>query len=141
MAVATLLVACSQPRSGSPEAVADSFADAYFVHADQEKAKEYTAFGATKMLDDELAEVRSVRVDGYGPSDAELNVTVERLSQSERGKRVRFDYRIRHASSAGAVVKHADVELAQVHDAWKVVRVGLSSESEGADAGESTGSP
>ena len=39
---------------------------------------------------------------------------------------MRFDYVIRYEDPHGEVVKHADIELAKVHDEWKVVRIGLS---------------
>ena len=99
-----------------------AFCDAYFREADQEKAKQFTAFGATKMLDDELREVRSVREGGYTPKDAQLEVEIERGERTTRGDRVRFDYVIRFEDQ----LKHADIELAKVHDDWKVVRIGLS---------------
>jgi hypothetical protein len=124
-----LVAACSRPSAGSPEAVADAFADAYFRRADQEKAKEYTAFGATKMLDTEIEQVRQLRAEGYAPSDAALNVEVERGARSMREERVRFDYLVRYKTEAGDVVKHADVELARVHDHWKVVRIGLAEQA------------
>lgn len=117
---------CDRVEAGSPEAVADAFADAYFRRADQEKAKEYTAFGATKMLDQEIAEVRGVRGDGYDPAAAQLDVAVERGQRSTRDHRVRFDYLVTYRSEAGEQQKHADIELSQVDGAWKVVRVGLS---------------
>ncbi len=119
-------VGCDRIEPGSPEAVADAFSDAYFRRADQEKAKEYTAFGATKMLDQELAEVRAVRGDGYDPAAAHLDVTVERGARTMREHRVRFDYLVTYRSETGDQHKHADIELSQVDGAWKVVRVGLS---------------
>jgi hypothetical protein len=104
--------------------VADAFVHAYFQLADQEKAKQYTAFGATKMLDDELAEVRALRKGGYGPAEADVGVVVERRARSSRGHRVRFDYAIRYGAAPG-IEKRADVELAEVQKEWKVVRVGI----------------
>ncbi len=117
---------CDKPAAGSPEAVADAFVDAYFRRADQAAAKEFTALGASAMLDKELEDVAKVRADGYTPSDASLDVAVERGERSLRGKRVRFDYTLKFKDPSGEVVKHADVELTQLDDAWKVVRVGLA---------------
>jgi len=116
---------CNKTDPGSPEAVADAFVEAYFRHADQEAAKQYTAFGATKMLEKELSEVKSLRDEGYGPSEASLEVAVERGARSERGERVRFDYALRFHDSHGDAVRHADVELAKIDGEWKVVRIGL----------------
>ena len=42
-----VLSGCNRAEVGSPEAVADAFCEAYFREADQEKAKQFTAFGAT----------------------------------------------------------------------------------------------
>lgn len=107
----------------------DAFVDAYFRKADQEKAKQYTAFGATKMLDREIADVREVRDTGFSPGAAALGVEVERGARSKRGDRVRFDYTLRFGGQDGTEqVKHADVELAQVEGSWKVVRLGVSDE-------------
>jgi hypothetical protein len=121
---------CDRHEAGSPEGVADAFTDAYFRQANQEKAKEYTAFGATKMLEQEIEEVRALRESGYTPSEAALEVGVERGARSQRDERVRFDYTLRYLSPQGVAVKHADIELAQVHGEWKVVRVGIGPSEE-----------
>ncbi|MEQ9320163.1 MAG: hypothetical protein RIF41_13445 [Polyangiaceae bacterium] len=131
LALSALLAAaatgCNRPETGSPEAVADAFVDAYFRRADQEKAKEYTAFGATKMLESEIEDVKEVRDTGYSPGDASLGVAVERGARSTRGDRVRFDYVLKfRGQDESEQVKHADVELANVEGAWKVVRLGVS---------------
>lgn len=122
------LVACAE--KGGAESVADAFAEAYFRHADQEGAKRYTAFGATKMLDAEIDEVGKLRADGYTPSAASLQVDVDRGERSTRGDRVRFDYAITYRAPGGPMVKRADVELALVHGEWKVVRLGLAGEGD-----------
>lgn len=120
---------CNRPEAGSPEAVADAFVDAYFRRADQEKAKEYTAFGATKMLEKEIADVKEVRDTGYSPGDASLGVAVERGARTTRGDRVRFAYVLRfRGQDESEQVKHADVELSHVEGEWKVVRLGVSVE-------------
>jgi hypothetical protein len=124
------LAGCNRAEVGSPEAVADAFCDAYFREADQEKAKQFTAFGATKMLDAEIREVRSLRESGYTPRDASLEVAISRGERKTREDRVRFDYVLRYEEQTGEVVKHADIELAKVHDEWKVVRIGLSGSEE-----------
>lgn len=124
------LMGCNRPEAGSPEAVADAFVDAYFRRADQEKAKEYTAFGATKMLDKEIADVKEVRDTGYTPGDAALGVAVERGARTTRGDRVRFDYILKYrGQDESEQIKHADVELANVEGAWKVVRLGVSDQA------------
>jgi hypothetical protein len=125
-AVVSLVSGCNSAPSGSPEAVGDAFADAYFRLADQQKAKEFTAFGATKMLEREVADVQGLRDNGYTPSEANIDVAVERGARSMRGERVRFDYLIRYKNGDAEQVKHADIELAQVEGQWKVVRLGLS---------------
>ena len=113
-------------KHGAPEEVADAFVDAYFRHADQEKAKEYTALGATKMLEKELLDVSELRKEGYTPSEAGGgNVDVHRGKSSMREQRIRFPYEITIKSERGETVRTADVELANIHGAWKVVRVGL----------------
>lgn len=119
-------LACSRTSSDGPEGVADAFADAYFRLADQQRAKEYTAFGAAKMLDEEIRQVSEVRKTGYTPQKAGIAVTVSRGAKSKRGERVRFDYTIRYADEGGSTEKHADIELGQVHGKWRVVRVGLT---------------
>jgi hypothetical protein len=124
--VALLLLtftACNRPAAGSPEAVADAFADAYFRHADQKKAKPLTAFGARKMIERELIDVEAVRDTGYTPNRAGLAVEARRGARSMRRDRVRFDYTLSYPGAEGRAEKHVDIELAKVHDEWKVVRV------------------
>jgi hypothetical protein len=122
LALATFLAGCAKP--GAPEAVADAFADAYFRRADQEKAKEYTAFGATEMLEKELREVAQLRRDGYTPTDSR-EVNVHRGEARKRDERIRFPYEITVKSEGKETVRDADVELASVRGAWKVVRVDM----------------
>jgi hypothetical protein len=122
----TLSVSCNKPKEGSPEAIADAFVDAYFRRADQAAAKEFTALGASRMLDKEIEDVAKVRADGYSPGDASLNVTAERGPRSARGNRVRFDYIVKFKDPKGDVTKHADIELSELDGVWKVVRIGLS---------------
>jgi hypothetical protein len=124
LALSTALAGCAKP--GGPEAVADAFADAYFRRADQEKAKEYTAFGATEMLEKELKEVAQIRRDGYTPTEARsAEVNVRRGDAKKRDERIRFPYEIKVKSDGAETVRDADVELAQVRGAWKVVRVDM----------------
>lgn len=120
------MCACAESATG-PEAAADAFADAYFAHADQAKARQYTAFGASKMLDQEIAETKPLRDSGYTPSEASLQLGVTRGARSQRGERVRFDYALRAADGA---VKHATVELSRVAGEWKVVRVAVGDQPE-----------
>ena len=128
--IATLLLllgaqaACNRTEAGSPEAVADAFADAYFRRADQQAAKAYTAFGASSMLDRELADVKRVREQGYSPTDAQLSVSYQRGDRSKRNERVRFSYTLKYQS--GALTKYADIELSLVQGSWKVVRVAVA---------------
>jgi hypothetical protein len=119
------LAGCSKP--GAPEQVADGFADAYFRKIDQEKAKEYTALGATEMLDAELRSVADVRKGGYTPEDAASDdVTLKRGEAVKREARLRFPYEVVHRSREGVeTVRDADIELAQIQGAWKVVRLGV----------------
>ena len=112
-------------KKDGAEQVADAFAEAYFQRADQEKAKEYTALGATQMLNDELREVEKLRKEGYTPSDAALDIRVNRGSSTTREQRIRFPYEVTVRSEGVETVRDADVELAQIQGAWKVVRVGV----------------
>jgi hypothetical protein len=119
-----LLAACA--KKGSPEAVADAFVDAYFLHMDQERAKEYTALGATEMMDKELKDVAQIRKDGYAAADAAPDMTLKRGTSTPRDQRVRIPYEIHvRGNDAAEVVRDADIELTQIDGAWKVVRVGL----------------
>ena len=138
-ALALALVGCDRPAEGSPEAVADAFADAYFRRADQEKAKEFTAFTASKVLDEEIRQVADVRRSGYTPAAAGIGVTVKRGKRTARGARVRFDYAITYEGRDAPVTKHADVELSMVHGKWKVVRIGLAHEGAPAPAPSASG--
>jgi len=113
---------CARKDPGSPEAIADAFADAYFSRADQQRAKQFTAFGASKMLEEELSQTRAVRGSDFNPSEANLDVTLVRGERTTRGERVRFDYEVRFK---GGVEKHADIELTRIDGEWKVVRVGV----------------
>jgi hypothetical protein len=113
-------------KQGAPEAVADAFVDAYFRHADQEKAKEYTALGASEMLEKELGEVAQLRKDGYTPSEAGGgDVKVRRGESHTRDQRIRVPYEIVVRTDGEETVRDADVELANIHGTWKVVRLGL----------------
>ena len=123
LAVSLPLAGCA--KQGAPEQVADAFADAYFRRADQEKAKEYTALGATEMMDEELRGVAQIRKDGYTPAEAGVEVTVRRGEATRREQRVRVPYEIVVKAEGAETVRDADVELASIRGAWKVVRVGL----------------
>lgn len=118
----TAIAGCSKP--GAPENVADAFVEAYFVQVDQEKAKEFTALGATKMLENELREVASVRGDGYNPTEARGEVTVTRGEPTKREHRIRYPYEIRIRADGSETIRQADIELTQIQGGWKVVRVG-----------------
>ena len=113
-------------KQGSPEQVADAFSEAYFRRMDQEKAKEFTALGATKMLEEELREVSGLRKDGYTPAEAGADVKIRRGEATRREERIRIPYEITIHTDAGDQVKDADVELAQIDGTWKVVRIGLT---------------
>ena len=127
MLAASLAAAPGCSKSGSPEQVADAFADAYFRHNDQEKAKEFTALGASAMLDEELRSVAQIRKDGYTPTEAAAEVEVRRGAPTTREQRIRFPYEISIKVEGAETIKDADVELTQIGGAWKVVRVGLTS--------------
>jgi len=111
----------------APEHVADQFAEAYFRRIDREAARQYTALGATEMLDREIQLIRSVHAGGPAADNAASDVTVRRRGRSLRGDRIRFDYEITARSEAGDLVRSADVELARIQSAWKVVRVDVRS--------------
>ncbi len=124
LVVSVALLGCA--KKGSPEAVADGFVDAYFLHMDQERAKEFTALGATEMMDKELGDVAQIRKDGYSPADAAPEMSVKRGPPTPRDQRMRYPYEIHVKSgSSPEVVRDADVELAQIDGSWKVVRVAL----------------
>lgn len=125
LAVATTLSGCA--KQGAPEQVADAFVDAYFRHADQEKAKEYTALGATEMLEKELRDVAQLRKDGYTPLEAAAgDIQVHRGASTKRDQRLRFAYEIVVKNGDTQTVRDADVELADIRGGWKVVRLGLT---------------
>ncbi len=112
-------------RETGPAEVADAFAEAYFRRMDQEKAKEFTALGASAMLDAELRDVAQIRKDGYTADDTPFDVTIRRGEPTNREQRIRIPYEIRIKSQGGEAVKDADIELAQIQGMWKVVRIGL----------------
>jgi hypothetical protein len=117
-------VACAKPTG--PEQVADQFVDAYFGRADQEKAKEFTALGATAMLENEAKEVAGLRKEGYGPKEAGADVSFVRGPSTRREQRVRVPYEIVIHTGAEDVKRDADIELTEIQGSWKVVRVGLT---------------
>jgi len=119
----SVVIGCSS--AGAPEEVADAFADAYFRRMDQEKAKEFTALGASAMLDEELRSVAEVRKDGYSPAEEASEVTIRRGESVPRDQRVRVPYEIVIKSDGSESIKDADVELTRISGTWKVVRVGL----------------
>jgi hypothetical protein len=123
LAVVLLMTSCK--KEGSPEAVADAFVDAYFRQMNQEKAKEYTALGASAMLDAELKEVAQIRKEGYTPAEAAADIRVRRGDPVQRDHRIRFPYEIVIRLEGAEMTKQADVELTQIQGVWKVVRVGL----------------
>src|SRR5450432_1076520 len=79
--------ACTDKRA--PEYVADQFVDAYFRRMDQQGARQFTALGATEMLDRELELTRAVRSQ-YSPEEAISEVACRRIGRHSRGERVRF---------------------------------------------------
>jgi hypothetical protein len=107
----------------APEYVADQFVDAYFRRMDQQAALQFTALGATEMLDRELELTRAVRGQGYTQDEASGQVNCQRKARSSRGERVRFDYEIDIRREDSEEHRAADVELAKIQAAWKVVRV------------------
>lgn len=134
LALFIALAGCS--KDGSPEQVADAFAEAYFSQMNQEKAKEYTALGATAMLDKELRDVEEIRKGGYTPDQAEANVSIRRGDISKREQRVRVPYEVIVRGNGTETVRDADIELAQIQGVWKVVRVGLKSRETAAEKSE-----
>jgi hypothetical protein len=132
LAHALLLVALSLPLlpackdQASPEYVADQFVEAYFQRMDQQSARQFTAFGATEMLERELELTRGVREQGYLPAEAAAQVNWRRTGRSARGERVRFDYDIDIRREGSEDHRVADVELAKVQAGWKVVRVAIA---------------
>jgi hypothetical protein len=121
----TAALACKD--HGAPEYVADEFVEAYFTRMDQRAAREFTAFGATEMLDRELELTRGIREQGHLPSEAAAKVTWRRTGRSMRGERVRFDYNIDIRRDDTDDHRLADIELAKVQTGWKVVRVAVTS--------------
>lgn len=114
---------CKKKLENTPESVADAFVDAYFKNADQQSAKEFTALGATKMLEAELREVQEVRRDGYSPGAVEMSV--RRGDPAPRDERVRIPYEIEIQMEGQKQVRDADIELSRIDGAWKVVRIGV----------------
>jgi len=123
LALATL-AGCA--KQGAPEQVADAFVEAYFHRMDQERAKEFTALGATEMLDKELKDVASVRKEGYNQGEgAGAEVSFHRGVPARRDERIRIPYEIVVKTGGTETIRDADVELASIRGAWKVVRVGM----------------
>jgi hypothetical protein len=127
IALASILSLAGCSERGSPEQVADAFAEAYFRQMDQEKAKEYTALGATAMLEKELHDVAQIRKEGYTPAEAAGSVLVRRGEPVQRDQRLRFPYEVVIRSDGEETIRDADVELTKIGGEWKVVRVGLAS--------------
>lgn len=124
LAVYLFMSAC-KPGTGSDQ-VADRFADAYFRRFDQEAALSYTALGATEMLDKELADTKAIRESGYSQAEAAASVTFTRGPATKRDARVDYRYVVVARVEDGAPLTHeADIELAQIGGAWKVVSVHL----------------
>ena len=121
---ASVAAGCKRTPENTPEGVADSFVEAYFRQMDQERAKSFTALGATRMLEQELKEVEEVRKGGYEP--ASVAVTVHRGEPAPRDQRVRIPYEIEIQTEAGKQLRDADIELTQIDGQWKVVRVGVT---------------
>jgi len=119
----SLSAGCKKKLENTPESVADAFVEAYFQRADQQSAKEFTALGATKMLEAELREVQEVRKDGYAPGSVEM--AVRRGEPSPRDERVRIPYEIEIQTEGMKQVRDADIELSRIDGAWKVVRIGV----------------
>jgi hypothetical protein len=92
---------------------------------DQEKAKEFTALGASAMLDEELRSVAEIRKEGYSPGAGGAEVTLRRGESTPRDQRVRIPYEIVIKSEGAESTKDADIELTKIDGTWKVVRVGL----------------
>lgn len=114
---------CKKPDD-TPEGVADSFVEAYFRQMDQQRAKEFTALGATRMLEAELKDVQEVRKDGYEPGS--VAVAVRRGESARRDERIRIPYQIEIATEGGKQLREADIELTRIDGMWKVVRVGIA---------------
>lgn len=124
---------CGQRKvDNTPESVADAFVEAYFRQMDQQRAKEFTALGATRMLETELNEVREVRKDGYAPGS--VGVVVLRGEPQSRDKRIRIPYEIEVQGEDGKHTSDADIELTQIDGAWKVVRVGVTARDQARQA-------
>jgi len=107
----------------APEYIADQFVDAYFRRMDQQAARQFTALGATDMLDRELELTRAVRGQGYTQEEATGQVACRRKARATRGERVRFDYEIDIKRDDSEEHRSADVELTKIQAVWKVVRV------------------
>jgi hypothetical protein len=128
-AIAALMLAlagapgCNKLKT-TPEAVADAFVEAYFQQMDQQRAKEFTALGATKMLDAELKSVEEIRKDGYSPGS--VPVSVHRGEPAPRDERIRIPYEIEIETDGAKQVRDADIELARIDGQWKVVRIGIT---------------
>ena len=119
----SLAPGCKKKLENTPESVADAFVEAYFQRADQQSAKEFTALGATKMLEAELRDVQEVRKDGYAPGSVEM--AVHRGEPTPRDERVRIPYEIEIQTDGVKQVRDADIELSRIDGAWKVVRIGV----------------
>src|SRR5262249_37656085 len=93
----------------APGNIADQFVDAFFRRMDQQAARQFTALGATEMLDRELELTRAVRGEGYTQEEASGQVSCRRTGRGSRGERVRFDYAIEIRQGDSEEHRTADV--------------------------------
>lgn len=122
--LAVTAAGCKSKPDNTPEGVADSFVEAYFRQMDQQRAKEFTALGATRMLESELKDVQEVRRGGYEPGS--VDVSVRRGEASPREERIRIPYEIEIKNDGDRQLRDADIELTRIDGVWKVVRVGVT---------------
>lgn len=120
-ALASGMFGCTEGTA--PERVADQFAEAYFRRMDPLAARPFAALGAGEMLDREIGLARSVRGEGPASVRAAAEVALQRQGRSVRGERVRVGYEIIFRSEGGDSKRWADLDLARIEAAWKVVRV------------------
>ena len=87
----------------------------------------FTALGASEMLERELELTRAVR-SGVTPSEAASQVAYRRRARALRGRGCGSSTRLRIRHEGAEEQRAADVELAKIQAAWKVVLVDVKGE-------------
>jgi hypothetical protein len=123
--LAVVLLGCGRDRApaNTPDSVAERFMDWYFVEIDQEKALPLTTGSARATLERELADVKSIRGQGYSAQAAKGKVyykrTYRRLDEAAGSARMIFDVTVELGRDR--TLRHVLLSLhAQEGGQWRV---------------------